>query len=366
MRHPLWRFCSGLVGLMFSFGVAVLAQSIPKPAVPLEPISAILDAFKTHEIVALADAHGNDQNHAFRLALIRDPRFALTVNDIVIELGNARYQSVADEFARGGNVGPEDLRHIWRDTTVPTAGNNYLMIEELLRTVREVNTTLPRERQLRVLLGDPPIDWARVHTHDEHTQWIAMRDSYPAARIEVEVLAKSRRALVLYGQRHFQRQNIDSNFDMEHWQAQTIVSLLEAATPTKVFTIWQEDSLSNLQPDIGSWPVPSLAITRGTVLGAADVTVYTPAPSRVSVIDGKVVPVPRDRFKSLRAEDQFDAALYLGPVQTLTNHPSYEIPPALCSEPGFVEMQLNRISIAAVPKFEADQLKQYCSAVSTK
>jgi hypothetical protein len=329
VRHPLWRSCSGLVGLMFSFGVAVLAQSIPKPAVPLEPISAILDAFKTHEIVALADAHGNDQNHAFRLALIRHPRFALTVNDIVIELGNARYQSVADEFVRGGNVGPEDLRHIWRDTTVPTAGNNYLMIEELLRTVREVNTTLPRERQLRVLLGDPPIDWARVHTHDEHTQWIAMRDSYPAARIEVEVLAKSRRALVLYGQRHFQRQNIDSNFDMEHWQAQTIVSLLEAATPTKVFTIWQEDSLSNLQL-------------------------------------GKFVPVPRDRLKSLRAEDQFDAALYLGPVQTLTNHPSYEIPPALCSEPGFVEMQLNRISIAAVPKFEADQLKQYCSAVSTK
>jgi hypothetical protein len=329
VRHPLWRSCSGLVGLMFSFGVAVLAQSIPKPAVPLEPISAILDAFKTHEIVALADAHGNDQNHAFRLALIRHPRFALTVNDIVIELGNARYQSVADEFVRGGNVGPEDLRHIWRDTTVPTAGNNYLMIEELLRTVREVNTTLPRERQLRVLLGDPPIDWARVHTHDEHTQWIAMRDSYPAARIEVEVLAKSRRALVLYGQRHFQRQNIDSNFDMEHWQAQTIVSLLEAATPTKVFTIWQEDSLSNLQL-------------------------------------GKFVPVPRDRHKSLRAEDQFDAALYLGPVQTLTNHPSYEIPPALCSEPGFVEMQLNRISIAAVPKFEADQLKQYCSAVSTK
>jgi erythromycin esterase-like protein len=82
----------------------------PKPAVPLDPIPAILDAFKTHQIVALGEgAHGNEQGNAFRLALIRDPRFAATVNDIVVELGNARYQDVMDRYVNGGDVSPRDF-----------------------------------------------------------------------------------------------------------------------------------------------------------------------------------------------------------------------------------------------------------------
>ena len=72
------------------------------PAVPIEPITGILEMFKTHDVVALSEgSHGNEQGHAFRLALIRDPRFAATVNDIVVEFGNALYQDVIDRFVRG-------------------------------------------------------------------------------------------------------------------------------------------------------------------------------------------------------------------------------------------------------------------------
>lgn len=50
----------GVVLLGTSIGVA--QDSPPRPAVPLEPISAILDALKTHRIVALGEgAHGNEQ-----------------------------------------------------------------------------------------------------------------------------------------------------------------------------------------------------------------------------------------------------------------------------------------------------------------
>ena len=64
------------------------AQQSPtaKPAVPREPIAAILDAFRTHQVVALGEGtEGNIQGHAFRLSLIRDPKFAARVNDIVVE-----------------------------------------------------------------------------------------------------------------------------------------------------------------------------------------------------------------------------------------------------------------------------------------
>lgn len=164
------------------------------------------------------------------------------------------------------------------------------MIQEILETVRAVNASLPRERQLRVLLGDPPIDWDNVRTLEDHRNWIEMRDTFPAALIQVEVLAKQRRALVMYGHMHFQRKQLLANYDMEHWQAQTIVSVLEGTTPTKVFTIWQQD-LEKLPVDASSWRIPSLAMIRGTALGAADFALYDPpVPARFTVLGGKIVP----------------------------------------------------------------------------
>src|SRR5437588_88374 len=92
----------------------------PKPAVPLEPMAAILDAFRTHDIVALGEGrHNNDQGHAFRLALVRDPRFTTMVNDIVVESGSSTYQDVMDRFMRGESVPDALLRRAWQDTTIP-------------------------------------------------------------------------------------------------------------------------------------------------------------------------------------------------------------------------------------------------------
>lgn len=66
------------------------------PAKPVEPIEAILDAFKTHNVVALDEgSHGNEQGHAFRLALLRDPRFPDPVNDIVVAA--PRHHRLRDE-----------------------------------------------------------------------------------------------------------------------------------------------------------------------------------------------------------------------------------------------------------------------------
>jgi hypothetical protein len=139
----------------------ITAQQGPplRPAVPLEPIGAILDAFRSHSIVALGEDHGNEQGHAVRLSLIRDSRFAANVNDIVVEFGNARYQDLMDGFVRGGNVSEETLRHVWQDTTQISGVWDRPIYEDFFRAVRAVNASLPRERQLRVLLGDLPVDW---------------------------------------------------------------------------------------------------------------------------------------------------------------------------------------------------------------
>jgi hypothetical protein len=83
---------------------ALQAQDL-RLAVAREPVSAILDAFHEHDIIALAEGeHRNQQSAAFRLALIRDPRFATVVNDIVVESGSARYQETIDRFMRRLNA----------------------------------------------------------------------------------------------------------------------------------------------------------------------------------------------------------------------------------------------------------------------
>lgn len=356
--------CAASVSALMSFGcVESVAQPPRGPAVPIEPITAIVDAFQSHNVVALMDAHGNEQAHAFLLSLIRDPRFAATVNDIVVEFGNARYQDVMDRFVRGERIPDDVLRLMWRNTTQAATAQDRPITEDFFRAVRAVNASLPLERQLRVLLGDPPIDWDRVTTEAEHTRWINKRTAYPAALMQVEVLAKDRRALLVYGGMYFQRRNIHTNYDMSTPQSQTVVSLIERATPTKVFTIFRNENLTEVDPDVASWPVPSLAILRGTTLGALDFAEFLRFTlPRFGWEAGEAVPIPRNEWQNVETEEQLDAVLYLGAPSAMTES---RLSPELCSEPGYVEMRLKRIALAGLPQVEADVLKRLCGTVAS-
>lgn len=80
--------------------------------------------------------------------------------------------------------------------------------EEFFRTVRAANAAQPPERRVRVLLGDPPIDWTRVNEfRDVASQMrvVGDRDTHPMNVIKSEVLDKGRRALLVYGDTHFER-----------------------------------------------------------------------------------------------------------------------------------------------------------------
>src|SRR5205823_4887305 len=165
--------------------------------------------------------------------------------------------------------------------------------------------SLPKERRLRLLLGDPPIDWDVIHSSKDYGR--SDRDGYPAELIRKEVLAKGRRALVLYGDLHFIRKNPRGAGE----PAYSIVTLLEKTNDLKVFTIRTIAygiDLEKLQPDVLSWPRPSLAVLRDTQLGVASFSSYYPRPL---VADG--IGKSAEQRSAIRMEDQFDALLYLGP-----------------------------------------------------
>jgi hypothetical protein len=157
-----------------------------------------------------------------------------------------------------------------------------------------MNRALPRERQIRVLLGDPAIDWNTVKTRDDYLALLRQRDSHPADLIRREVLAKNRHALVIYGDGHLQAKT--------ERPALSMAALLEAAG-AGVFTITTTFAdLSSFQPGVTSWRLPAFALLRGTRLGAVPYERFFGPPP----------PVPFFQANP-RIEDHFDALIYLGP-----------------------------------------------------
>jgi hypothetical protein len=334
-----------LITIVVVAGAALSAQG-PQPAVPLEPITAILDAFKTHPIVALSEGiHNNEQSFQFRLALIRDPRFAMTVNDIVVESGSSKHQDVMDRFVRGESVEEKVLRRAWQDTTAPDQVWDVPMYEEFFRAVRDINKSLPRERQLRVLLGEPPFEWEKA-TRDE---WLKLnRDAFPADLIQREVLAKGRRALVVYGNLHLIKRS-------NSLLAGRILAMCDSC----LFNIWTHANgrdLSTLQADIASWHAPALTLIKNTTLGAAAFGFYQPGG-----IDGP------------RMDEQFDAIMYLGPISSIRVRRD-EISPSLCADSEYMKMRLGRMAVIDPPgralppgiQSPAERLRQYCATVTAR
>jgi hypothetical protein len=332
---------------MIVAAATVAAQDSRVPAVPLDPVGGLLDVFRTHAVVALGEGgHGNEQAQRFRMRLVRDARFASVVNDIVVESGSARHQGVMDRFIAGLDVPRDELVRAWRDTTQPTDIWDLPIYEELFRAVRDVNASLSPDRRVRVLLGDPPVDWEAVRTLRDLDQWARMRDSHAADVIQREVVTRKRRALVIYGDDHLAKKNRAPGAPEDY--ATNLVGLLErAGTPVFVVHSATRMDLQAIQPDVRSWPTPRFARLNGTVLGGAD---YEPSPRLV----------PR------RMEELFDAVLYLGSPSGIT---FATLDPALCADAAYTKMRLGRLALLPGPPRSAppgtlgpaDRFKQACN-----
>ena len=308
-------------------------------AVPLQAIPAILDLFKTYQAVGLGEGpHGNLEGLAFRIKLIRDPRFPLIVNDILVESGTARYQAVMDRFIRGESVARQELRRAWEDTTNPGTNWDKPMYEEFFTAVRDVNAKLPRDRQLRVLLGDPPIAWEFVRARSDLRRWNMQRDAHAFAVLKRESLARNRKALVIYGDGHFQGRGFKDN---------GLVNLVERAN-VKIFTIsTRYGDLIKFQPSVATWKAPALAFLKGTVLGKKYYAQYYPMP-------------PAPGWNTVLMEHQFDGVLYLGPLPpTMTL-----IPASLCRDAAYMKMRLARLAVTSGTRSSSDpvgSLKKLCA-----
>jgi hypothetical protein len=193
----------------------------------------------------------------------------------VVEFGNARHQQLADSFVVEGRPVPDiELQQIWRHTIGGGVLWDAPAYGQFFRTVRAINWMRAPERRLRVLPGDPPSDPGKVRAVADRDYILGLekqRDSHYEGVVEREVLAKSRRALLLAGSGHLLR-GIQDNFRQPN-----AATRLEKQHPGKLFVVdplilppgtHQHGLLQRVQAVTSGWPRPSCALVAGTWLGA--------------------------------------------------------------------------------------------------
>lgn len=275
-----------------------------EPAIP-----AILRIFDTFQVVGMPAAHAEKDIDDLVLSLIRDPRFPGTVNDIVVECGNVRYQPVLDRYIAGESVAFSEVQHTWRDTTQPMCGESGFY-EQLYPLVRVINQGLPLAKRLRVVAADPPIDWSKVKTLQDVTPFMD-RDGSIASVMEREVLSRHRKALMLFGVFHLLHGSGPGQGDA--------VTIYERRYPGKTFVIsglgyygTSGEELAGTPAELGT--APSLLKIKSTRLGALSLGSFLPTPLTTDD-DCNVVDAVTGK-SAKQVSDLLDAFVYLGP-QTL-------------------------------------------------
>jgi hypothetical protein len=170
-------------GIAVNFTISLIAFALLAPTVAgqapaaQEPVAAIVKLFEQYRVVMLGEMHESIQEHALLNRLVAAPGFAERVNDIVVEECNSLYQDIVDRYIAGENVPAERLGASWENVVGAPGGVAVPPYHGLLAGIRAENQKRAKDRLLRVLCGDPPIDWTRVETREDIAPFLGFATS---------------------------------------------------------------------------------------------------------------------------------------------------------------------------------------------
>lgn len=323
-RRSARRLMQFLRAAVASMTCLIPSQVRPPAPACRDAVAAIVAAFRTHDLVAVAEVHRSARDHAFLRRLVADPRLSNVAQDIVVEFGNSRYQALMDRYANGDSVPLDSLRLAWRNTTQLLVWDSPVY-ERFFATIRAANLTRPPGRRLRVLLADPPIDWDMTRTPADFPHSYGYRDPDWFRVIEHEVIARHHKALIVAGGAHLLRLDPRSGFRPRPLAIAGLGDALEQRYPTRSFLIATVVGVNTpLDPYLAPCHSGDLVQTAGTPLGAANAHALLPGNLTVFRI------VNRTRVAVTLADSEFppierevDAVLDLrGPDESVPADPS--------------------------------------------
>jgi hypothetical protein len=210
---------------------------------------------------------------------------------------------------------------------------------------------------LRVLAGDPPVDWTKSVKEIEAVKKQNPRDEHFVKVVEKEVFAKGRKALIIMGGGHLYRHSWNPYSGED---AGTAIDLLDHQHPKAVFVIMVhafQTRNADLEARLASWPKPAFALLKNTWLGAIETDLFMPTTRTEGFGDGKVVTVKINKYLGMTLEDLADAYLFLGDLESLTA--SYPTPEMYKSDPDYLsEIQRRFGMMSGGRKFPVESLLQ--------
>lgn len=279
-------------------------------------------ALDRYPIVLMGEGgHRAGEPHEVLRRILADEGVLERLDVIIVEFATATHQDVLDAFIRGENVPFEALSRVWRDTsTSPITPWNAPIYLEFLETVREANRGLPPDQKVRILAGDPPVDWPSIQTGDDFRRAIQPRDPYVARLAVEQAFGLGKRVLVVYGGGHLMRLPLGPG-DLRNPMTSYILAehpgaawVVEFMWPTATGLTDRADELAMGQVYrtadhwSGSSPAP-LLFTRTLSL------VTDPETGEQS---WQAVPL----YEGYAVRDLYDALIYLGPEDQWTVVPS--------------------------------------------
>jgi hypothetical protein len=268
-----------------------------------DPAAILEAAWDRAPLVAVGESHAIEEHGAFLESVIESDEINRRLDDIVVEFGSADHQEVIDRYVRGEAVAAAEIDRLLRDTTQILVWESPIY-RNIFAAVRRANRRRPASRPLRVLLGDPAIDWQATRTTGAYRRVADERDRHFAALVEREVLARGRRALLLMGSYHALKTGTSRA---------TVASLLERRRPGSVFVVMLHAGMgphsARVEAAFSRGPAPGIVLLSRSWIGAL--------PARSAFVLPPVLQLP----SGLVLRDIADAYLYLGPASSLTRVP---------------------------------------------
>ena len=331
MPRKLW-LTSTLAALLWAApsvaptGPSLAAEPVVRPA-----LDGIFAAFETHPLVGLGEHHDLSNEQAFHAAIVRDPRFAATVGNVVAEFGGSQHQAILDRYVTGEDVPYGELSKVWRNTVSADPTTTGIGYQSFFAQVRAVNTALPPDKRIHVLLSEPPIDWSAIHTKDEWERIADQRAPHIADFIVREILDRGKKALVIYGTGHFFSFPWPSTMPLPPDGNVNFHEIVERTHPGAFYLItpyagYQKSDCGAALEAQMKWPKESLiAPVRGTPLESALMK-----PECMGDYTRGIDPLPpademarlQKRFYEIESGAAGDALLYLAPAAELMRAPT--------------------------------------------
>ena len=263
----------------------------PEPATP-----AMVDLFRSHDIVLFGETHGNKQEYEWLCSLVKTPAFARQVDDIVVEFGNSLYQKMVHRYIAREDVPQAQVEKAWCNM-IGAVGPVSPVYGWFYQAVRESNLERRDGHKIRLILGDPYGDWGKIKNVEDLGPYLGHRDEWYAEVVKEEVLAHHHRALLIMGAGHFLRRS-------DPGPVERVIRTAGVQPYLVVFGTNAVRDYDDLDRRFDTWSLPAIVTLSGNWVGEF--------PANPVLTGGEVAP------NAQKMQDEADAMLYVGSRDMLT------------------------------------------------